>query len=105
MGRRKKNEDDVEWKSLPDGKDKYDAYMKSDEWKKVRLLVLERDGYVCRCCNRNSDQTTLSVHHSTYKALYNETEHLEDLITLCRFCHSGIHRVKSNINRFKRPKN
>lgn len=103
MGRKKK---EVDWKSLPEGKDKYDAYMQSDEWKNVRLKVLERDNYRCRCCGRNSDQTTLSVHHSQYKdVLYREEEKLDYLITLCLYCHRGIHSVKSNINRFKKPKN
>jgi len=35
---------ETEWSS-------YDAYLRSPEWKALRSLVLERDGYRCRFCN------------------------------------------------------
>ena len=89
---------------MEDGYEKYQAYLKSPEWAEVRQLVLERDNYRCRCCGRTEDQTKLTVHHSTYQNLYNEKNHLEDLITLGNECHIAIHRVKSNYCRFSRPK-
>ena len=83
--------------------DKYHKYIKTDDWSVIRQIVLERDNFTCRCCGRTSEdpKAGLSVHHSTYEHLFNETEHLNDLITLCKFCHVGIHRVPSNRQRFK----
>lgn len=92
----------VDWHTL-EGYERYQAYLKSDDWKEIKALVRERDK-VCRCCGRTEDQAAMSVHHSTYVNLFNEKEHLDDLILLCQYCHSGIHRVKSNIHRFRKPK-
>lgn len=85
------------WKEL-EGKDKYKAYLISDEWKEIRNKVFARDKYRCRCCGRTEG---LSAHHSEYTVLFHEEDDLDTLITLCKYCHSGIHRVKSNINRFR----
>lgn len=99
MGRQK-----VEWRDLPEGKEKYTAYMKSDDWKEVRAVVLERDHHRCRCCGRTEDQAALSIHHSSYRVLYHELEgdNIDWLITCCLYCHKGIHSVKSNFHRFKK---
>lgn len=91
----------VDWQTL-DGYDKYKAYLKSDAWKELKTIVLDRDHHRCRCCNRTEEEVTLSVHHNNYSHLFDEQEHLDDLITLCKYCHSGIHRVKSNIQRFRK---
>lgn len=100
MGRKKKEQ--VDWKNLDDGYEKYQAYLKSKEWDEVKALVYERDK-VCRCCGRSNDQAILAVHHSQYNVLYNEKEHLDKLILLCNVCHCAIHRAKSNYCRFRRP--
>lgn len=81
--------------------EKYHKYIKTEDWQEIRTLVLDRDNHKCRCCSRTEEESSLTVHHSTYKNLFNEADHLEDLITLCRYCHSGIHRVVSNKQRFK----
>lgn len=103
MGRKKKD-DEIDWKDMPEGYEKYKAYIRSEEWDRIKKIVLDRDGHRCRCCGRTEEEATLYVHHSTYKHLYDEGNHLEDLIVLDRCCHSGIHRVKSNFQRFKKPK-
>lgn len=94
----KKSEDDEEYK-------RYKAYLKSAEWKKIKQAVLERDEFRCRCCGRTVEESPLSIHHSTYDVLFHESEgeNLKYIITLCKYCHSGIHKVKSNIHRFRKP--
>lgn len=85
---------------------RYKAYLKSPDWKAIKEKVLERDEFRCRCCGRTIDESPLSIHHSTYDILFHEGENdnLKYLITLCKYCHSGIHKVKSNIHRFRKPK-
>ena len=89
----------------------YQHYMHSKKWKEIRLKVLERDEYRCKCCAREvgDDNCKLTVHHSVYQTkeglpiLYHEDEgdNLKYLITLCGYCHQqGIHRVRENFKRF-----
>jgi hypothetical protein len=68
--------------------DKYSEYLRSDSWKNRRLLVLERDNYMCQACLSNiADE----VHHLTYKHVFNEP--LFDLISVCKPCHDGITKM------------
>lgn len=67
---------------------KYVEYLKSIEWKNKREKVLVRDKYECQECKTKPAE---EVHHKTYNNLYNEP--LEDLVSLCRECHTEIHRV------------
>ena len=64
----------------------YPRYLSSDAWKDKRRLVLSRDGGICREC-RN---VAYEVHHLNYSTVGNES--LEDLISLCRRCHTKKHR-------------
>lgn len=67
----------------------YSNYLKSDYWKKVRFLVLKRDGRKCTMCESKS---RLEVHHIKYDNRGNELNHLQDLTTLCSNCHKTIHK-------------
>jgi len=74
----------------------YNLFLKSDYWKKVRLLVLERDKYRCQICITKYapykyDKKDLEIHHKTYKNHKNELNHLDDLVTLCKWCHEYMH--------------
>ena len=73
----------------------YNTFLNSTYWKKVRLLVLERDKYKCQnCINLNKSyysKKDLEVHHLTYKNHKNELHHLDDLTTLCKSCHEYMH--------------
>lgn len=66
----------------------YIVFLASNYWKIVREMVLKRDGYKCMIC---SNTKYLQVHHDHYKNHFNEHNHLEDLMTLCRGCHKEHH--------------
>ncbi len=70
--------------------DSYEAYLKSDVWKKRRRQALEADGFRCRICDSGMD---LNVHHRSYDRLGSEAP--MDLITLCRQCHAVFHGKNS----------
>jgi len=75
----------------------YNLFLKSDYWKKVRKLVLIRDNYQCQNkgydgkCNYTYSVKDLEIHHRTYKNHKNEFNHLDDLVTLCKWCHEYMH--------------
>ncbi len=60
----------------------------ADEYRLLRLAVLERDGWRCQCCG---SLTRLEVHHQHFLSrMGGDAE--ENLITLCHACHETIHR-------------
>lgn len=63
-----------------------DEYLKSDEWREKRKIILERDQNKCRCCGENAND----IHHITYDRAYREKD--TDLIAVCRSCHNKIHK-------------
>lgn len=77
---------------------KYQRYIRSKEFKKVREMVLERDGHCCQFCGRTvEDGATLTVHHRCYRHLYEGGElEAADCITICSCDHLALHRVKRN---------
>lgn len=86
----------------------YQKWIKSQGFKQLRLLMLERDGYRCKTCGRtlgeiqdSGRKISLQAHHSEYThvGLGDERE-LGDLICLCSICHKGLHSAKSNLRRF-----
>ncbi len=65
---------------------KYLAYMRSDQWKRVRDEHLERCDRWCEICH-NAKAT--QVHHTTYVRL--GWEYPQDLCAVCVKCHHDIH--------------
>lgn len=65
----------------------YDAYLRTEHWFMLSDKVKQRDGNRCKLCNSTKQLTS---HHRSYKnrGKFNE---IEDLVTLCRNCHSIIH--------------
>lgn len=70
-----------EWRIL------YTEYLSSNDWKTIRDRRIEFDDYNCVMC---SSTIILQVHHLTYKNV-GEEDFINDLITLCKSCHSAVH--------------
>ncbi len=79
----------IDWKQMPEGKEKYQAYLCSPDWARLRIAVKERCGDVCERCRQRPVQ---QVHHRTYIRQYNER--LTDLEGLCEPCHTANHRPR-----------
>ncbi|SPF45262.1 hypothetical protein SBA1_570004 [Candidatus Sulfotelmatobacter kueseliae] len=54
----------------------------------LRQQVLSRDGWRCQSCGTISN---LEVHHQQFRSNSGGDSEL-NLITLCRTCHTGVHR-------------
>jgi 5-methylcytosine-specific restriction endonuclease McrA len=63
------------------------------DYNKLSLQVLNRDGYKCRNCGFRN---TLCLHHLIYRSHGGE-DTMENLITLCNFCHKSHHDGKLGI--------
>jgi len=61
-------------------------------WKKVRLRILNRDGWTCQKCHLISFNGKLHVHHIVHRQ-HGGTEEDDNLTTLCRPCHEAEHKV------------
>ena len=68
-------------------KRKGSAQLELDEYRYVRLRVLERDGWRCQFCGRLTD---LKVHHQTFRS-HCGGDSEDNLITACHGCHSALH--------------
>lgn len=98
MGKKK-----IDWKEMPDGYEKYKAYIKSAEWEEVKKVAKEHYGNHCCCCGRSGDEEQLYVHHNSYEHLYDELNHLDSVILVDKVCHLCIHRCRRNWKQFKKP--
>ena len=77
-----------DWKSLPEGREKYQAYLCSRQWAEKRNAVLARANGLCERCGGFLGKYP-NVHHQTYARQYAEA--LDDLIGICLSCHEFIH--------------
>ena len=64
----------------------YQAYLRSDVWRRRALACKKRYGFRCALCNTIGP---LNAHHRTYARLGFELS--SDLIALCRYCHAKHH--------------
>ena len=64
-----------------------------------REAILHRDNYTCQCCGKKNCR--LEVHHIRFKS-DGGTDDEENLITLCKECHDGVHAGTVVLN--KKPK-
>jgi len=71
----------------------YNELLKSPNWQKKRLFILERDSWKCRFCG--DEHTQLQVHHTIYlpdKLPWDYPD--EYLLTLCSICHADEEKLK-----------
>ena len=78
--------DQVDWRDIEDDREKYQAYLCSREWAKLKTAVHERADGVCERCGLFKIG---AVHHLTYARQY--AERLEDLAGWCVHCHNFTH--------------
>lgn len=69
---------------------KYELYLQSEEFDKIRQAVFKRDNYQCIVCG---SKEKIQPHHMTYINIYHEELH--DLITVCHKCHAAYHAIKN----------
>lgn len=75
----------------------YNGYMQSDAWKEKRHERMIIDNHTCQCCGSHGTQTNeLQVHHFNYKNIGEENVE-RDLVTLCKNCHTDLHRIMNRI--------
>jgi 5-methylcytosine-specific restriction endonuclease McrA len=58
-----------------------------DSYRKLRMNVLERDGWRCQSCGTSE---SLQVHHIRSRSVLGD-DAAENLITLCAGCHCQLH--------------
>ena len=68
----------------------YTEYLNSRAWKIKRSARFKLDNEKCVCCGRPLD---LQCHHLTYEN-YPDEDILNDLVTLCKYCHEDIEKRK-----------
>lgn len=67
----------------------YNGYINSERWREKRLLVLQRDSWLCQSCMVSK---ATEVHHLNYD--FFENEPLFTLVSVCRPCHEAIEAMK-----------
>ena len=74
-----------------------DVYLKSDEWRGLRMLkILSTNG---RCAICGAISTSNDIHHLRYKNLFDVK--LKHLKTVCRRCHDDIHLLMKKYPKMK----
>lgn len=74
----------------PPATSRYARLLTDPRWRQRRLLILNRDAFVCRGCGEHD--LPLHVHHTGYirgRAPWAYPSHM--LITLCAPCHHRLH--------------
>ena len=59
-----------------------------------REMIRERDGYVCQVCGISQNEESHSVHHIDGDK---KNCDLNNMIILCRPCHTKVHRMKGDL--------
>lgn len=66
----------------------YQDQLQDERWWRKRLTILIRDKFRCQLCDYFGEK--VNVHHLKYTGMAWEAPD-EDLITLCKNCHSKLH--------------
>lgn len=62
----------------------------------TRQYILQRDNYTCQYCKGKSNDRVLNIHHIESKKTGGNSH--DNLITLCKTCHTKLHKGKINLN-------
>jgi hypothetical protein len=82
---------DILLRQIKSRRDYYrDIYLKSDEWKRKRYVVLKRDNWRCVYCGASATQ----VHHKKYAKKNIGKEPIEWLVSVCKPCHDSKHFLR-----------
>jgi len=76
----------------------YFTYMRSELWKEIRSVVLERDRHECLCCGEPATE----VHHRSYSAKVMAGNDNSKLASICGRCHNRLHYTDDNKKRSKK---
>lgn len=68
----------------------YNAYTRSDAWKRKRRAAYNRAGHKCEECG--ASRCLVEAHHLTYERFGNEAD--TDIRVLCTPCHALVHGGK-----------
>lgn len=82
-------------------------YYKTPHWRKLSKLLLDDKECECEICHRKrwklltrgknkgtwKRTRRFSVHHKSYKHLFEEDKNKEDLMILCNTCHDICHTI------------
>ena len=63
------------------------VYLKSDDWRRKRYVVLKRDNWRCVYCGSRATQ----VHHMKYAKYNIGREPIDWLVSVCKTCHDSHH--------------
>lgn len=74
----------------------YQEYLKSDEWNKIKQNVLEKANFKCEYCGNDA----YAVHHIKYPK--DKKEIFDNLVAVCRRCHSLNHGIHSEIKKLEK---
>ena len=91
---------ELTWRDEDDKK-----FLKSKEWRDIRLVILNRDDYTCSYCGFRSDKR-MQVNHINGDPKNHSKENLEVICGLCHMIlHSGLWcEIKKSIVLFKNSK-
>ena len=68
--------------------------LNAEKYEQLRQHVLWRDGWRCQSCGT---MMNLEVHHKEFRSLSGQDIE-QNLITLCRACHSRVHEVRISMD-------
>ena len=81
----------------------YSEKLRDPRWQKMRLKVMERDGFTCQFCD--AKDKTLNVHHKFYQKGRDPWEYSDYMmVTCCETCRGRVEDLKKLCGAFIRNK-
>lgn len=70
--------------------ERYNEYLNSPEWDRIKGKVLRLHNYQCACCSNRANQ----VHHRDYRPRVLRGEDMNALIPICKRCHDDVEEAR-----------